>query len=127
MKVVIVDDEKDAIKSLRIIINEYCDGIEVVGTANSALEGIKLINSVSPDVVLLDVEMPGGSGFDLIEGLGDRNFQIIFTTAYEHYSIRALRANAIDYVMKPIDIDELITAFESAKNQINIDQTLKKR
>jgi two-component system LytT family response regulator len=127
MKAVIIDDEKDAIKSLSIIINEYCEGVELIGTANSALSGIKLINELSPDLVLLDVEMPGGTGFDLLEGTANRDFLVIFTTAYEHYSIRAIRANANDYLMKPIDIDELVAAIENAKSQLNFNQSLKNK
>lgn len=121
MKAVIIDDEIDAVKSLTIIITEYCEGITVVGTANSALEGLKLIKKTSPDLVFLDVEMPNGTGFDLLEGLTDRNFHLVFTTAYEHYAIRAIKANATDYLMKPIDIDELIQAIENVKTHFHKD------
>ena len=134
MKIAIIDDEEGAINSLSIILNEYCDNVEIVGSAQSALKGIQLINEKQPDLVLLDVEMPGGSGFDLLENISDRNFHIIFTTAYDNYAIKAIRANAIDYLMKPIDIDELLAAIENVRKEIaykaspknnNLLQTLK--
>lgn len=114
MKAIIIDDELDAIKSLSIMAQEYCK-LEIVGTAQTALEGLKLIQKKNPDIVFLDVEMPNGTGFDLLESLPERNFQVVITTAYENYAIDAIRASAIDYLMKPIDIDELINAYQRAK------------
>lgn len=116
MKAVIIDDELDAIKSLSIMAKEYCS-IEVAGTAQTALEGIKLINNLSPDIVFLDVEMPNGSGFDLLESIPNRNFHLVFTTAYEHHAIQAIKSNAVDYLMKPVDIDELIQAYENIREK----------
>ena len=125
MKTLIIDDELDAIKSLTIILDEYTEGITLVGTANSAMEGIKLINQHQPDLIFLDVEMPNGTGFELLEALDKRNFQVIFTTAYEHYAIQAIRANAIDYLMKPVDIDELVAAVKQAELQVGKDHSSK--
>lgn len=119
MNVILIDDEPDAIESLSIMLKEFAEGINIVGTASSAIEGIKLINTKKPDLVFLDIEMPHASGFDVLEGVVKRNFQVIFTTAYDHYAIKAIKANAIDYLMKPIDIDELNKAILKAKDQIN--------
>lgn len=121
MKTVIIDDEPDAITSLSIILTEYCDNIEIVGTANSAIHGVQLINEHEPQLVLLDIEMPGGNGFDLLESVSDKNFHVVFTTAYEHYAIKAIRANAIDYLMKPINIDELISATNNVRERLSLD------
>lgn len=122
MKVLIIDDEEHAIKALSIILNEYCEEIDLVGTASSALEGIKLINQTSPDLVFLDVEMPHGSGFDLLKGLDNRNFQTVFTTAYSNYAIEAFRINATNYLLKPIDIDELIRVVENIKSSLTLNK-----
>ncbi len=109
-KVVIVDDEQDAIESIKLIIQEHFTDIVISGTANSAKEAIKIIPMVEPDIVFLDIEMPGGTGFDVLEGLPYRNFNVIFVTAYNQYAIKAFKYSALDYILKPIDIDELVTA-----------------
>jgi len=116
MRAVIVDDEQDGVETVSKILDLGCKDVEIVGMANSAIEAIKLINTKKPDIVFLDIEMPHGNGFDVLEGTTDRNYNIIFTTAYNHYAIRALKANAIDYLMKPIDIDELVGAVEKVKS-----------
>lgn len=112
IRAIIIDDEPDAINALRLILNEYCRNVEIVAIASSALEGIKEINNKKPDLVFLDVEMPHGSGFDVLDGIADRNVKVIFTTAYNHYAIKAIKYNAIDYLLKPLDIDEVIEACE---------------
>lgn len=127
IRALLIDDEEDAIKSLSIMINEFCADIDIVGTAGSALVAIKMINKLKPDLVFLDVEMPNGSGFEVLEGADFRDFQVVFTTAYEHYAIKAIKANAIDYLLKPIDIDELITATERLKAEIRERISIKKR
>lgn len=116
MRAIIVDDEQDGIDTIAEIVQSYCDGVQIVGTANSPLAAIKKINQEKPDIIFLDIEMPHGNGFDVLEGTADRSYHVVFTTAYNHYAIRALKANAIDYLMKPVDIDELVEAVEKAKN-----------
>lgn len=110
LKAVLIDDEIDATNALQIILKEYCPQVEIAGIAHSAIEGIKTINQTKPDIVFLDVEMPHGSGFDVLDGVAERNFRLIFTTAYNHYAIKAIKYNAIDYLLKPLDIDEVIDA-----------------
>ncbi len=118
MKIVIVDDEKDAVHSLELMLNEYCSDITIVGKAFSVIEAIKEIQNKKPDIVFLDIEMPHGTGFDVLESIPDRKFAVIFTTAYNNYAIKAIKASAIDYILKPVGIDELLTAVKKAQEQI---------
>jgi two-component system LytT family response regulator len=107
IKAVIVDDELKGRETLRTLIQKHCTGIEVLGMAESVASGVLLIRSVTPDLVFLDIEMPGGNGFDLLDKLKDKNFEIIFTTAYSQYAIKAIRFSALDYLLKPINPEEL--------------------
>ena len=118
INVVIIDDEQDAINSIELIINEYCSNAQVIGTASSATEGRAVILNKKPDLVFLDIEMPRGNGFDLLEMLPERNFEIIFITAYNNFAIKAFKYSAIDYILKPIDIDEFIEAMDRAEQRI---------
>lgn len=122
IRIVIIDDEQDAINSIELIINEYCSNAEVVGTASSASEGRNVILSKKPDLIFLDIEMPRGNGFDLLEMLPERNFEIVFITAYNNFAIKAFKYSAIDYILKPIDIDEFVQAVDKAEKRINSSQ-----
>ena len=110
LRTVIVDDEQDAVDFIESISKEYCPNIEIVGKAYSAIEGIEVINKEKPDLVFLDVEMPHGSGFDLLAGFPEKDFDVIFITAFNHYAIRAIKFSAVDYILKPININEFIEA-----------------
>ncbi|MEE4256536.1 MAG: LytTR family DNA-binding domain-containing protein [Bacteroidales bacterium] len=110
LKTVIVDDEQDAVNFIESIAKEYCPNIEIVGKAYSAIEGVEVISKVKPDLVFLDVEMPHGSGFDLLAGFPEKEFDVIFITAFNHYAIRAIKFSAVDYILKPININEFIDA-----------------
>jgi two-component system LytT family response regulator len=116
IKAVLVDDEEYAIVALKILLKENCSNVSVVGEAHSALEGIKEINNKKPDLVFLDVDMPNGSGFDLLEGLPERNFHVIFVTAYSSYAVKAFKFNAVDYIVKPVNMMELIEAVNKVEN-----------
>lgn len=118
-KILIIDDEAAARKNLAHIIENFCEGFELIGDADNALNGLKIINKLKPDIVLLDIEMPGGSGFDMLECLSNKTFEVVFITAYNQYAIKAFKYNAIDYLLKPVDIDELITALNKAKAASN--------
>lgn len=107
---VIIDDEKKCVSLLRHLIENNCTDVSVVGEAGSALEGINEIETHQPDLVFLDIEMPDKSGFELLNSLPEIKFDIIFTTAYNHYAIKAIRFSALDYLLKPVDIDELKNA-----------------
>lgn len=115
-KAVIVDDELDAIDAIKLILHEHCSEIQVVGTAQSVKRGIEVINETNPEIVFLDIEMPPGNGFDLLEKMPNRQFNVIFVTAYNQYAIKAFKYSAIDYILKPIDIDDLINSVEKVKN-----------
>ncbi len=115
MKVVIVDDEPNARQVVRNILEQYCDSVEVVGEAGNVREGVELINKSKPNLALLDIRMPDGTGFDLLKRVNELNFHFIFITAYEEYAIKAIKQSALDYIVKPINANELITAIEKAE------------
>jgi two-component system LytT family response regulator len=118
-KAIIIDDEPHGIHSLEILLKEYCPAIQFAGSATSIEAGQKLLEEKQPDILFLDIEMPSGSGFELLKNIGPaRSFQVIFTTAYQHYAIRALRENALDYLLKPVDPQELILAVAKASERI---------
>lgn len=129
LKAIIVDDEPDAVNFIHSIVKEYCSGLEVVGKANNVLDGIRIINEMQPDVVFLDVEMPHGSGFDLLTHFSQKTFDVIFITAFNHYAIKAIKFSAVDYILKPINIKEFIEAVEKviekrkSSNNQNVDYT----
>lgn len=119
MTAVIIDDETTSRNVLREYIMRYCSGVEIIGEADSIETALALIKSRSPQLLFLDVEMPGGTGFDLLESLPDMNFETIFVTAYDHYAIKALNYSAAYYLLKPVSIDDLITAVEKVKKERN--------
>ena len=106
-KALLVDDELKAQKNLSALISEYASEIEIIGTASSVSEAKLKIEEYNPDIVFLDIEMDGESGFDLLELFPDANFDIVFVTAHNEYAIKAFKYAAADYLLKPIDIDEL--------------------
>ncbi|MBO9204441.1 MULTISPECIES: LytR/AlgR family response regulator transcription factor [Niastella] len=114
MKVIIIDDEDNNIENLQQLLQVYCPEVRVVGTAANSDDGIALINQIQPDLVFLDIEMPGKNGFELLKSLSAYNFEIIFVTAHHQYGIQAVKFAAIDYILKPIDIEELKTAVAKA-------------
>ena len=117
LKVVIVDDEPDAVKFIQGIISEYCPNLEVAGIANSARDGVSVISQAQPDLVFLDVQMPHGSGFDLLSAFPVKTFDVIFITAYNHYAIQAIKFSAVDYILKPVNISELIDAVKKVEEK----------
>jgi two-component system, LytTR family, response regulator len=111
-KIVIIDDEPDAIAVIRGLIDMFCDDVEIVGTALTAVEGIAVIRNEKPDVVLLDIQMPGATGFELLDAFAKRSFKVIFITASSEFAIKALREKAEDYLLKPVNPIELKKALE---------------
>ncbi len=107
LRVIIIDDEPKGRSILQQLIALHAQQLTVVGMAANADEGLALIDSYKPDVVFLDVEMPGKSGFDLLRELGNINFKVVFVSAHNHYSLKAIKFHAFDYLLKPIDVDEL--------------------
>ena len=112
LKAIIVEDEKTSRDILRNYLGKYCPNVNILGEAANVDEALVLIRNNVLDLVFLDVEMPYGNAFDLLDKVGDRTFETVFVTAYNHYAIDALNAHASYYLMKPISIDELIKAVD---------------
>lgn len=127
IKAIIVDDELGARESLSKMIEKNCKQIEVVAKVDSMLSAFEAITNKEPDLVFLDIEMPNGNAFDLLEKFKNINFNIIFTTAYDHYAIKAIKFSAVDYILKPIDPEELINAVKRFENQAGQKNTLDKQ
>ena len=115
----IVDDENKNRESLAKLIDQFCYGVEVIGNAENVKTAEEFINKNQPQIVFLDIEMPGGNGFTLLEKYDNPEFQLIFTTAHADYAIKAIKFAALDYLLKPININELKVAVEKAINNIN--------
>ena len=123
MRIVIIDDELNARETLKRMIGEEVDDAEVAGEAGNIKAGLQVLKRENPDVLLLDIGLPDGSGFDLLEQLDQYDFKLIFITAYEEYAIKAFRFSALDYLLKPFDRDDLRAAFNRARNVIKKEET----
>ncbi len=124
MRTIIIDDKPDAMNALKIIIEEFLPELTVVGLFSDPVEAVEGIPKMKPELVFMDINMPVLNGFELLESLQFRNFKTIFVTAHDEYAIKAFKYNAIDYVLKPIDIEELIAAVKRATDQtLNSDKT----
>lgn len=119
IKGVIIEDEQNARETLRILIEKYCKDIEVVGEGHDVKSGLECIKESNPDLVFLDIEMPDGDGFDLLRQVDEFNFDIIFTTAYSEFAVKAFKYNTIDYLLKPIVEEDLVKAVDKAKEELN--------
>lgn len=118
IRAIIVEDEKSNRDNLSKILGEYCNSVEIVAMCSSAVEGRKAISELQPDLVFLDIEMPGGSGFSMLESLEQINFEVIFVTAFDHYGIKAIKFCALDYLLKPIDLLELTQAVDKVEKRL---------
>ncbi len=114
MKAVIIEDEERSRIVLQNLLETYCPEVEIAGMADAVTSGIKLLREEQPDIVFLDVQIGGGTGFDILDKMEDLHAAVIFTTAYDHYALKALKFSAIDYLLKPIDIEELKVAVRKA-------------
>jgi two-component system, LytTR family, response regulator len=119
LKGIIVDDETKSRESLRILIEDFCENVEVCALCQNVEEGIRAINEHHPDIVFLDIQLQRETGFDLLTRIKEVNFEVIFTTAYSEYAIQAFKFSAIDYLLKPIDINELKRAIGKVNKKLN--------
>ncbi len=118
IQVVIVDDEKAIRDGLKEMVELYCDNVTVTGLCASVSDAVTMVKELKPDVLLLDIRIEGGSGFDVISQLGSDAPMVIFITAYEEYAIKAFKYNAVDYLVKPVDPEELEEALSRATHRL---------
>ena len=118
IKAILVDDEQNNSEVLSEIINQYCPSVWICGRATNIDEAEQLINVTNPQLIFLDIQMPGGSGFDLLDRLKNKKTEVIFVTAYNNFLLKAIRYSALDYIIKPINIPELIDAVKRAEERL---------
>ncbi|CAN5684325.1 LytTR family DNA-binding domain-containing protein [soil metagenome] len=111
---IIIDDEANSRNSLKQKLANHCPDLTVIGECENGEEAIKMLAEKEPDIIFLDVEMPRMNGFTMLQKLPKKNFEVIFITAYDHYAIKAIRFSALDYLVKPVEVDELKVAVEKA-------------
>ncbi|MCX2474380.1 LytTR family DNA-binding domain-containing protein [Pedobacter sp. MC2016-05] len=118
MRAILVDDELANLENLQVLLSKNCPDVKVVATANNIDDAFEKINLHRPDLLFLDIQMGKTTGFDLLNQLGDKTFEVIFVTAYDNYGIQAVKFAALDYLLKPVDPDELVAAVSKAENRI---------
>lgn len=116
---IIVEDEKHSREMLKSLVADYCPEVELLHAAASIDEALPLISKEKPELLFLDIELQSGTSFDLLQQLEERNFEVIFTTAFEQYAIRAIKFSSLDYLLKPIDPEELMASVQKALNKKN--------
>lgn len=123
IKAVIIDDEYNSRETLRQMLRYCCPNVEIVGEGEGVTSGLAAINELNPDIVFLDIKMTDGTGFDLLNKVGKADFRLVFVTAFEEYAMKAFRCNAIDYITKPVDPNELQRAVEKASKMTDGENT----
>src|SRR5438128_730204 len=127
LKTIVIDDEANARSAIKNMAAQMQLPVEIIGEAGSAVEGLTLINSLHPELLFLDIQMPGKSGIELMQELKDESLQVIFVTAHQGFAIQALKLSAIDYILKPVDPADLKEAVDKAvkqKGRLQSDQLL---
>jgi two-component system, LytTR family, response regulator len=117
IKAIIIDDEVHCLETLSLLLQEYCPQVQLLEQCRSAKKGLEAIEKIKPDLVFLDIEMPAMNGFEMLEQFTEIPFAVIFTTSYDQYAIKAIRFSALDYLLKPIDPNELISAVKKVQEQ----------
>jgi two-component system LytT family response regulator len=125
IKALLIDDEKKSTLTLKKLLSKYCSDFIVEGEADNIKDALRLIRQKDPDVVFLDIEMADGSGFDLLKKYDNPFFRIVFVTAHSRYAVKAFKFSAIDYLLKPVDIDDLKRAADKVRNSIRDGMLLK--
>ncbi|CAH0192395.1 Transcriptional regulatory protein YehT [Pedobacter sp. Bi27] len=118
MKAILIDDEISNLENLRTLLEKHCPQVSIMATAQNINDAVDIIEKYSPDLVFLDIQMGEQTGFDVLKLLPTRNFEVIFVTAYDQYGIQAVKFAALDYLLKPIDIEELINAVNKAEHKL---------
>ncbi|MGN6645718.1 MAG: LytR/AlgR family response regulator transcription factor [Cytophaga sp.] len=116
IKALIIDDETDGRSVLHTLLKLYCPQVDVIGESGSGEEGLAMIDDLNPELVFLDIDMPGINGFSLLKRIKEITFEVIFVTAHHHYALKAIKHSALDYLLKPVDKTELIQAVEKYAN-----------
>jgi len=125
LKTVIIDDDYVSRMILRDMLEKFLDNIEILGEAGTVADGVKLIEGTSPELVLLDISMPDGTGFDLLDNLKSINFKLIFITAYSEFAVKAFKYSAFDYIIKPLNVDELTKAIKRIPHIMQVDNKVR--
>jgi len=120
LNAIIIDDERNSRNALRQKLLNHCTNVLIIAECENGEEGIENIEKKKPDIVFLDVEMPRMNGFTMLQQLKNKNFEVIFVTAYDHYAIKAIRYSALDYLVKPVEIDDLKNAITRVVEKMNI-------
>jgi len=120
MKAILIDDEKNSLETLRMELELNCPKVEILALCQGAHEGIDAIHSRRPDLVFLDIQMPEINGFELLRMVGDVDFEVIFVTAYDSYSMQAIKVSAMDYLLKPVDGDDLASAVGKVARNLSL-------
>lgn len=120
IKALIIDDESDSREVIRTIVEEYCPNVQVIGEADNAETAYKMISTHQPNLLFLDIQMQPETGLDLLKKFDIYNFEVIFITAWNKYAIEAIKFHALDYLLKPIDIDDLINSVNKAAEKLNM-------
>lgn len=119
LRTIIIDDEAHMRLTIAKLINDHCRNVDVIGEAEGVKSGIEVIKKLSPDLILLDIKMRDGTGFDLLKKLDPLTFKVIFITAYHQYAVKAFKHSAVDYILKPVDQDELKEAINRAESSLH--------
>lgn len=124
LQAILVDDEQSALDNLGYLIGEFCPSVDIIGHAKNVDDAVLLIKNLKPNLVFLDIEMPRKNGFELVKQFKQINFHILFVTAYNHYAVKAFEVSAVDYLLKPIEIDRLKSAVEKVEKQENFQKSI---
>lgn len=119
IRALLVDDEVNNLESLQFMLHNDCEGVEVIGKAENAVQARDWLTHHSTDVIFLDINMPVENGFQFLNSLSNKNFKVVFVTAYDNFAIQAIKASALDYILKPVNMEELRLAVEKVKHALS--------
>lgn len=117
---IILDDEPGNVTTLKVLLAEYCPDVVVLATANNSKDGLQIIQELNPQIVFLDIEMPYGNAFDLLDQFSEIKFEVIFVSAFNNYALKAFKYAAVDYILKPVNINELVEAVSKAAKRVEM-------